>query len=93
MQYCNVKMPIEMARMNEDEDVRDLLGALVGPVDDWEDATTGSAPDVPYEEGDVMYLSDGEWWSLAYDFMDIGNETARVFRYATDRHPEWDDAK
>ena len=90
MQYCNVKVPLKMACMYDANDIRDLLGALVGPIDDWEDATTGSAPDVPYEEGDVMYSLDGKWWSLAYDFMDIGDSMARVFRYAIDRQPEWD---
>ena len=91
MQYCNVKMPLKMACMRDANDIRDLLGALVGPVDEWYDATTGSAPDVPYEEGDVVYSLDGRWYLLSYDFMDIGNETARVFRYAIDRHPEWDE--
>ena len=38
-----------------------------------------------------MYKLDGEWRSLAYDFMDIGDGMARVFRYAIDRQPEWDE--
>lgn len=90
MQYCNVKMPIDMAYQMTDKDVNYLLGALVGPVDEWDDASTGSSPYGPYEEGDVMYSLDGKWWSLAYDFMDIGEGVARVFRYAIDRQPEWD---
>lgn len=90
MQYCNVKLPIEMARMDGAGDVRCLLGALVGPVDDWSDATTGCSSHGPYEEGDVMYGNDGMWWSLAYDYVDLGDGTARVFRMAIDRQPEWD---
>lgn len=82
MQYCNVKMPLEMAYMDKAEDVRDLLGALVGPVDEWAGASTRSSTCGPYEEGDVTYSLDGRWWTLSYDFMDVGNDVARVFRYA-----------
>jgi len=34
MQYCNVKMPLDMAYQTTGKDVDDLLGALVGPVDE-----------------------------------------------------------
>jgi hypothetical protein len=37
-----------------------------------------------------MYGNDGMWWSLAYDYVDLGDGTARVFRMAIDRQPEWD---
>ena len=94
MQYCNVKMPLKMAYMLDADDIRDILGAFVGPVsaiDEWGDASTGSSPHGPYEEGHVIYKLDGKWGSLAYDFMDMGDGMARVFRYAIDRQPEWDE--
>lgn len=91
MQYCNVKMPIDMAYQMTDADVRDLLGALVGGCDEWADASTGLSPYGPYVEGDVMYSLNGKWWSLAYDFMEVGDGIARVFRFAIDRQPEWDE--
>jgi len=37
-----------------------------------------------------MYKLDGKWWSLAYDFMAVDG-VARVFRYAIDRQPDWDE--
>lgn len=82
MQYCNVKMPLKMAYMWDGNDIRDLLGALVGSVDEWENATTGESAYGPWREGDVDYRLDGRWWTLSYDFMDLGNDVARVFRYA-----------
>ncbi|MBR3316028.1 MAG: hypothetical protein IKG18_18055 [Atopobiaceae bacterium] len=31
MQYCNVKVPLKMAYMWDENDIRDLLGALSAP--------------------------------------------------------------
>jgi len=91
MEYCNVKVTLDEAFQMTGKDVDNLLTALVGPVDKWENATSGSSAEGCWEEGDLMYLQGGKWYSLAYDFIpDYDNETARVFRMAIHREPERD---
>lgn len=84
MRYCNVRVPLGVARMDTSADALAMFRALVGPVDDWDVPSVGTSLDGPYEEADVWYESDGHWSLLAYDFMEVGGGTARVFRFTPD---------
>ena len=89
MQNCNVKVTLDEAFQMTDKDVDNLLTALVGHVDKWEDATSGSSAEGCWEEGDLMYLQGGKWYSFAYDFMpDYDNGTAKVFRMGSVQFPD-----
>lgn len=79
MQYCNVKLPLEVAWMDTDDDVEAVVTALVGEHEAWDNAMIGYSSQGPYEEGDVSFKVDGEWFMLAYDFM-MCDGIARVFR-------------
>lgn len=81
-EYCNVKVPLDMAYQMTGEDVRDMLLAFVG-YDTAICASTGYSPFGPYEEGDIDYDADGNRCSLHYDFIEVDGK-ARVFRYCID---------
>jgi hypothetical protein len=83
MQYTNVKVPADMACMDTDKDVHDILRALTG-YDEFINASIGRSSYGPYWEGDIDYMADCKGYSLAYDFM-VNGDTARVFRYQIDR--------
>ena len=82
-EYCNVKVPLDMAWLETDEDVRDMLRALVGYDEFTNDPAIGYSSNGPWVEGDIDYKADGNVCSLHYDFMMVDGR-ARVFRYYID---------
>ena len=91
MKYCNIIVPLSTAELKTDEDVFTMLKAVIGkdcePAGEQEegsvgyDAHVGSSGCGPFSEGDISFYDKGGRRSLAYDFMDVGNGVARVFRY------------
>lgn len=81
MKYTNIKIPAKTALLTTDEDIYTLLVVLVGDVDDVFDASTGSSPFGPYDEGDIVYENGDGTFTLSYDYMLLDDDTARIFRY------------
>ena len=90
MQYINVKVPATTAWLDTDKDIFDMLEVLVGngcepygePLDYV--ASIGRSSYGPWVEGDIDFMKDGKRLGLHYDFMQISEDTARVFRYCID---------
>lgn len=85
--YTNIKVPSHVAWLDTDKDIFDVLKAIVGhdcmplgePLDYY--ASIGYSSYGPYVEGDICFADDGCEYMLAYDFMEVGNDEARVFRF------------
>lgn len=92
MQYCNVKVPNDVAWLDTDKDIFTMMDLLVGPGYELVgeplhyDASIGYSSYGPYCEGDIGFCKNGYYCGLSYDFMGIGNDTARVFRYEVTQH-------
>lgn len=88
MNYTNVKMPVETAWLDTDNDIFAMLDALVGegcqPLGEplHYCASIGGSNYGPYVEGDIDFTYNGEGYRLSYDFMVISKDVARVFRAA-----------
>ena len=78
--YTNTTVPEGMALLFTDNDIFDMLRLFVGDIDNVLDASTGSSPFGPYDEGDIEYRKGGDMFTLSYDFM-LLNDMARIFRY------------
>lgn len=99
-QYTNIKLPQETAWMNSGNDVQEVLKAIVGHgckvvgpdcFDGVDCPAIGYSAYGPWVEGDIDYVDDGLGYSLAYDFIDIDEETSRIFRYDISRQPGFDE--
>lgn len=83
--YVNKKVKLDTAYLMTDDDVMAMLNLLVGEVDGVVGETTGSSACGPYEEGDIDYVVNGKERTLCYDFIEVENEMAEVFRYWIER--------
>jgi hypothetical protein len=96
MQYVNIKVPLETAWLDTDEDIFAMLKAITGkeckpvgkPLN--YNASIGRSSHGPYVEGDIDYTVDGLGYSLAYDFMHVDDTTARIFRTEISRQTCFD---
>jgi hypothetical protein len=81
--YINVKVPAETALCVYNGDELKILEALLGPGNRAAASTTtgGSSPFGSYEEANFRFVEDGDFYTLDYDFIIIGDCTARIFRY------------
>ena len=84
-QYINVKVPYDVALLNGKGSASDVVKVVLGKeheiVFDGDYPTTGSSPYGPYDEGDILFNKDGEVHMLSYDYMEVDDDVARIFRY------------
>lgn len=80
-EYVRVKVPADVAMMISDGSVWELM-RIFGHGDDDKakitEASTGSSPYGPYQEGDIWH-EDYEDTLLSYDYV-IDGDTAHIFR-------------
>lgn len=85
MQYCNFRVPYDIAAMNSRGSVVKIAAILVGRkveiVRSPSYPSCGSSPYGPWDEADIEFVDGETNCILSYDFMDIGDGMARVFRF------------
>lgn len=96
MQYVNIKLPVSSLYMFSGNGIQEVINALtghggkvIGP--DGGQATTGASGIGPWEEGDIEYVYEGRAYGLAYDFIELDDNIGRIFRFANDRLPWYDE--
>ena len=94
MQYVNVKVPSSVAFLDSADDVMALITSLCGEgCARLDQGSCGYSSYGPYCEGDLIFRgTDGLAYSLAYDFVVVGDGMSQVFRVGIDRQPGWDGA-
>ena len=90
-QYTNIKLPMTVLWMDTDEDVHEVIKALMGhDCVVYDTPSSGYSGCGPWEEGDIDLIDNGLGYTLSYDFMELSGATGRIFRYTIDRQPGFD---
>lgn len=88
MQYTNRRVPLNVANLVTDEDVLAMLGEFVDGECSDVSAFIGHSSMGPWLEGDIDFYHDGRFRTLSYDFVELDDNTARIFRFVNHDNEE-----